>query len=51
MLLFSLLLVDNKLLRGSLVNNFIMYAEDYEPKIKYECPSSTEINLAKWNKF
>ena len=50
MLFFSLLLV-NQLLWGSLSNNFTMQAEDYEPKFNYKWPSSSQINLAKFNDF
>ena len=36
---------------GSLTNNYTLQAEEYEPKCYYKWPSSSEINLAKFNEF
>ena len=50
-LVFFYLLVNNQLLWGSSINNFTMQAEGYEQKLNYEWPSSSEINLPKFNGF
>ena len=51
MLFFSLLLVNSQLLWNSLTNNFRMPAEDFEPNCNHKWPTSSEINLAKFNEF